>query len=101
MIPPQQLKEGGPLSPGPASLMLVNKAPHPNAAKVYINWILSKEGQTQFSRVTGIPSLRNDIPQDHIESWRHPMKGGLRTYTEEAMKSKPLVLGLLREIMKR
>ncbi len=101
MIPPQQLKEGGPLSPGPASLMLVNKAPHPNAAKVYINWILSKEGQTQFSRVTGISSLRNDIPQDHIESWRHPMKGGLRTYTEEAMKSKPLMLGLLREIMKR
>ncbi len=101
MVPPQQLKEGGPLSPGPASLMLVNRAPHTNAARVYINWVLSKEGQTQFSRVTGIPSLRNDIPQDHIESWRHPMKGGIPTYTEEAMVAKPLLLKLLRESMRK
>ncbi|NIO06689.1 MAG: extracellular solute-binding protein [Deltaproteobacteria bacterium] len=101
LIAPQQLKEGGPLSPGPASLMLVNKAPHPNAARVYINWILSKEGQTQFSRVTGIPSLRDDVPQDHIEAWRPPMKGGIPTYTEEAMAAKPLLLKLLRESMRK
>jgi len=101
LVAPQQLKEGGPLSPGPASLMLVNKAPHPNAASVYINWILSKEGQTQFTTVTGIPSLRVDVPTDHFESWRLPMKGGIPTYTENAMKAKPLLLGLLKEIIRR
>ena len=40
-------------------------APHPNAAKLFINWFLSKEGQTATH--TLIPnldrsSLRNDIP---------------------------------------
>jgi iron(III) transport system substrate-binding protein len=40
-------------------------APHPNAAKLFINWFLSKEGQTLTH--TMIPnidrsSLRNDIP---------------------------------------
>jgi iron(III) transport system substrate-binding protein len=40
-------------------------APHPNAAKLFINWFLSKEGQTLTH--TTIPnidrsSLRNDIP---------------------------------------
>lgn len=40
-------------------------APHPNAAKLFINWFLSKEGQTLTH--TAIPnldrsSLRNDIP---------------------------------------
>jgi iron(III) transport system substrate-binding protein len=40
-------------------------APHPNAAKLFVNWLLSKEGQTLTH--TKIPnldrsSLRNDIP---------------------------------------
>jgi ABC-type Fe3+ transport system substrate-binding protein len=40
-------------------------APHPNAAKLFVNWFLSKEGQTLTH--TTIPnidraSLRNDIP---------------------------------------
>ncbi len=28
-----------------SALVLMNKSPHPNAAKLYINWYLSKEGQ--------------------------------------------------------
>ena len=27
------------------TLWLVNKAPHPNAAKVFINWVLTKDAQ--------------------------------------------------------
>ena len=37
------------MSPANGALALFNKAPHPNAAKVYINWLLSKEGQTVFA----------------------------------------------------
>lgn len=40
-------------------------APHPNAAKLFINWFLSKEGQTlTHTMISNIDrsSLRNDIP---------------------------------------
>jgi iron(III) transport system substrate-binding protein len=99
LIPPQQLKEGGDLSPGPSSLMLVNKAPHPNAARVYINWIMSKEGQTAFSMTTGIPSLRIDVPSDHIVAWRKPVPGYLETYTEEALARKDDLIKLLDAVL--
>src|SRR6185436_12461964 len=39
-------KEGVNLSSAFGSLALLNRAPHPNAAKVFINWLLSREGQT-------------------------------------------------------
>ncbi|HEV8725841.1 MAG TPA: extracellular solute-binding protein [Candidatus Binatia bacterium] len=44
-------------------------APHPNAAKLFINWFLSREGQTMTH--TMIPnldrsSLRNDIPTGEV-----------------------------------
>ncbi len=99
LIPPQQLKEGGDLSPGPASLMLMNKAPHPNAARVYINWLMSKEGQTAFSKATRIPSLRLDVPSEHIVPWRRPVPGYLETYTEEALARKDEMLKLLEEVL--
>jgi iron(III) transport system substrate-binding protein len=99
LIPPQQLREGGDLSPGPASLMLINKAPHPNAARVYINWLMSKEGQTAFSATTGIPSLRLDVPSDHIVPWRRPVPGYLETYTEDALARKDDLLKLLDEVL--
>lgn len=35
---------------------------HPNAAAVFINWLLTKEGQTLFSEGFGLPSNRLDAP---------------------------------------
>ena len=34
-----------------------------NAAKVFLNWILSREGQIQFQKLTHENSLRIDIPK--------------------------------------
>jgi len=36
-------------------------APHPNAAKVFINWLLSREGQEVFSRAMGQPTRRLEV----------------------------------------
>ncbi|MBI4335004.1 MAG: extracellular solute-binding protein [Chloroflexi bacterium] len=36
--------------------------PHPNAAKVFINWLLSREGQSLFARWIFRPSARVDVP---------------------------------------
>ncbi len=44
-------------------------APHPNAAKLFINWFLSREGQTLTHTMIPIldrSSLRNDIPAGEV-----------------------------------
>ncbi len=68
---PYHFKEGVNLSSAFGSIALMNRAPHPNAAKVFINWLLSREGQTLFQKVISAPgdernSRRIDVPKDHI-----------------------------------
>jgi len=66
------MKEGASLVARGGTLALMNNAPHPNAAKVFINWLLSREGQLAFlkgsMRETGgtWDSLRVDIPRDDV-----------------------------------
>ncbi len=44
-------------------VLLVNRAPHPNAARVFINWIASKEGLEAYARAYGHATARNDIDE--------------------------------------
>jgi iron(III) transport system substrate-binding protein len=37
-------------------------APHPNAAKLFLNWLLSKDGQIAWSTNIGNNSARRDVP---------------------------------------
>src|SRR5438552_5169730 len=60
MIPPDQFKEGASIGPANGALAMMDRAPHPNAAKVYANWLLSKEGQPAWQREVGDNSLRID-----------------------------------------
>ncbi|HEY3917203.1 MAG TPA: extracellular solute-binding protein [Stellaceae bacterium] len=46
---------------GFGTVSLMDKAPHSNAAKVYINWLLSKAGQSDWGKVLG-NSRRLDVP---------------------------------------
>jgi iron(III) transport system substrate-binding protein len=48
------------------NLTVVNRRPHPNAAKLFVNWFLSKEGQTvMHAKSEGIPdqTLRVDVTE--------------------------------------
>lgn len=70
---PYHFKEGVNLSSAFGSIALMNRAPHLNAAKVFINWYLSREGQALFQKTISIPgdpknSRRVDVPKDHIPS---------------------------------
>ncbi len=49
---------------GGGTVALVKNAPHPNAARVFINWLLTKEGQTLYSRGYGSASRRLDVPNE-------------------------------------
>src|SRR5262249_57439103 len=53
---------GGRQGPAFGNAMLMNRAPHPNAAKVYLNWLLSQEGQSSWTRNTDRNSRRLDVP---------------------------------------
>lgn len=46
---------------GFGNVALIDRAPHPDAAKLYLNWLLSKEGQSIFARTTGQNSRRLDV----------------------------------------
>lgn len=43
-------------------LALVRNAPHANAARVFMNWFLSKEGQTVYHQAASTSSHRKDVP---------------------------------------
>lgn len=60
-------KEGTYVTAGAACLSLVSRAPHPAAAKLFINWALTREGGTILSRAHGYQSSRNDVPTDFLE----------------------------------
>jgi ABC-type Fe3+ transport system substrate-binding protein len=57
------LAEAWRLSTGWGAARLVNKAPHINAATIYVNWLLSKEGQTAWASTVSRPSRRIDVPR--------------------------------------
>jgi iron(III) transport system substrate-binding protein len=44
------------------TIQLMNNAPHPNAAKVYINWLLTQRAQQKLAELTGYTSARLDVP---------------------------------------
>jgi len=63
-----KFKEGGLVGSGGGNIALINRAPNANAARVFINWFLSREGQMAYQRLVqgGRNSLRIDIPKDDV-----------------------------------
>ena len=80
-LDPHPFKEGAPLGVGSGTISLMNRAPHPNAAKLFVNWILSREGQITLQKEaarggSGTDSMRVDIPKDGVPAnYRRREKG--------------------------
>jgi iron(III) transport system substrate-binding protein len=55
------LDDGQWLSMGSGGVGLFNKAPHPNAAVIYLNWLLGKEGQVNYAEGGDTASRRVDV----------------------------------------
>jgi len=72
-------QDGVGLEAGGTMLAFANRAPHPNAAKVLINWFLSREGQMVIQKTgandPGQNSLREDIPKEHLPASLQRQKG--------------------------
>ena len=88
------LKEMPRLRGSASAITLVNKAPHPNAAKVFINWFLSRRGQIVYQESHGDrDSLRIDIPKDKVPAAQRRVAGKKYFFVEtpEFMDVKPAV----------
>jgi len=94
---PKHFKEGIPLTNASGNIGLLNRAPHPNAARLAINWLLSREGQMTYQgiftpRSVSTNSARIDIPKDMIPDDFQRVEGGnyLVSDRPEWMDMKPI-----------
>lgn len=56
-----QFKEGTFVTFGSGPPVVAKNPPHPNAAKVFVNWLLSKAGQELWGKAHGQPTRRLDV----------------------------------------
>jgi iron(III) transport system substrate-binding protein len=95
----RQLREGTHVTSAYANISLANRAPHPNAAKLYANWLLTKEGMTLFSRASGMPAMRLDVPTDHVRPWTIPEANWPVSNTEEGLAFEEPLGAFLKQIL--
>jgi iron(III) transport system substrate-binding protein len=70
------LEDMRPSLSGGDQVALFNHAPHPNAAKIFVNWIASKEGVEIFGKALGMVPARNDIDESIFLPQIIPQQGG-------------------------
>lgn len=62
-------------SDGIVYLPNLDPLPHPNAARVYVNWFYSKEGQQALVDNIGIGSNHAEVDQRKVSKWLRPRPG--------------------------
>src|SRR3989442_2799532 len=67
----QAPKEGSYASSGSGNLVILKNAPHPAATKVFVNWLLSKEGQEIFTKTMGQATRRLDVDTSWTAEFGH------------------------------
>ena len=89
-ILPEFKDHGTHIGTGSGCLGLMNRAPRPNAAMVFINWFLDREGQTAWSRALDLQTRRVDVSLEHIPTYLR-MKPGVKYwisyYEKDAVRS--------------
>jgi iron(III) transport system substrate-binding protein len=69
--PLSAVKEGFYAASGSGNVTVLRGAPHPNAAGVFLHWLLSKEGQTAFTKAMGQPTRRLDVDTQWTKEFGH------------------------------
>ncbi len=63
------------LNPSSSNFALPAKSPHPNAAIVMVNWLLTAEGGAVLSRAWGAPASRLDVPTTGVNPMNVALPG--------------------------
>jgi len=99
LMEPAQFKEGVGVESRAKTLVLMQQPPHPNAAKVFLNWFLSREGQSDFQRSAAKfvdagaeGSLRVDVAKDEIPARNrlHPGVKYVPQWNPDYFEMKPI-----------
>ncbi|MBI4331890.1 MAG: extracellular solute-binding protein [Chloroflexi bacterium] len=89
--------EGGVVGNGPGGIARpAGKLPHPNAAKLFVNWLLTKEGSSLFSKGNSQPSARLDVSTEGFEDVA--ARAGDVFEDEDAVNRKAQLIDFAREI---
>src|SRR5437588_13125283 len=94
---------GGFVTASNGTISVVKNTPHPNAAKVYLNYLLSNEGQMAWSKASGLASLRRDVPRDHIPEILLPQEGVSyqETYSEKYVLMRREIADFINTVLQR
>ena len=100
---PEAMQEGALTTAGNGAISVPRNPPHPNALKVYIDYLLSKEGQTEWSKAIGFASLRQDVPRDHVAKYLIPKEGVqyLESHLERYVNLRNELVPILNSILAR
>jgi iron(III) transport system substrate-binding protein len=105
VIAPHRMQEGETVGGGNSSaLALINRAPHPNSARVFINWYLSRQGQMVWQNVMNkkeveaSDSMRIDILKEDVLPDGRRVEG--KKYNVLGFLDPEPVQKLLQEILK-
>lgn len=84
------------------AVLFINKAPHPNAAKVYVNWLLGRKTQARLAEVAKLNSRRADVPPGDPELALDPkrVKHYVDVSDEENMHVRLKIHQLAKELLK-
>ena len=69
--PLSAVKEGFYAASGSGNVTVLRSAPHPNAAGIFLHWLLSKEWQTAFTKAMGQPTRRLDVDTQWTKEFGH------------------------------
>jgi ABC-type Fe3+ transport system substrate-binding protein len=87
-------------NPGSNSIVLVNKAPHPNARTVFLNWLLSRNGQAAVVQAVQENSIRVDVPVPEPDRVPPEGKKTINPQGEEMSPQRLTINKIAREIFK-
>lgn len=62
-------REGLYATGGYGHLVVVKNPPHPNATRVFVNWLLGREAQAIFSQAMGAPTRRLDVDTKWVKEF--------------------------------
>lgn len=90
-------REGVPQEPWTAGIL--KRAPHPNAAKLFMDFLLSKEGQTIYVKAMGWQSARDDVAPPEFKERPAKVKVLKAPISaEEALKVRPSYVGKWKQL---
>lgn len=79
---------------------LPKQVPHPNAAKLFLNWWLTKDGQMSWSKGAEANSRRKDIPIMDKDNYPEPDKPlPFMIDTESGAKESDKTIAIIKEIL--